>query len=210
MASQASRRNLITLYSGASDFASHQVRLVLAEKGIAAEIDIVRPDAMPEEVYEVNPYGTLPTLIDRDLSLFQSDIMLEYLDERFPHPPLLPVYPVARAQSRQMLYRIKRDWFSLADKILQDGKDAAEARRDLRDSLLATAPLFAESTYFLSEEYSLLDVYLATLLWRLPMLGIELTGPASKAVHQYMLRLFERDAFVSSLTEAERRLRSGY
>lgn len=210
MASQASRRNLITLYSGASDFASHQVRLVLAEKGIAAEIDIVRPDAMPEEVYEVNPYGTLPTLIDRDLSLFQSDIMLEYLDERFPHPPLLPVYPVARAQSRQMLYRIKHDWFQLADKILQDGKDAAEARRDLRDSLLATAPLFAESTYFLSEEYSLLDVYLATLLWRLPMLGIELTGPASKAVHQYMLRLFERDAFVSSLTEAERRLRSGY
>lgn len=210
MASPASRRNLITLYSGTSDFASHQVRLVLAEKGIAAEIELVRPDAMPEEVYEVNPYGTLPTLIDRDLSLFQSDIMLEYLDERFPHPPLLPVYPVARAQSRQMLYRIKRDWFQLADKILQDGKDAAEARRDLRDSLLATAPLFAESTYFLSEEYSLLDVYLATLLWRLPLLGIELTGPGSKAVHQYMLRLFERDAFISSLTEAERRLRSGY
>ena len=209
MAISASRRNTMTLFSAANEMDSHHVRLVLAEKGISADILVVQPDRMPEDVYEVNPYGSLPTLIDRDLALYQADIIMEYLDERFPHPPLLPVYPVARGQTRLMMYRIKRDWYGLAGKILQDGAEAAEARRDLRESLLATAPVFAQSDFFMSDEYSLQDVYLSVLLWRLPLLGIELNGPGSQAIKTYMARRFERDAFVQSLTEAERRIHPG-
>lgn len=210
MATQASRRNTMTLFTASDDMYCHHVRMVLAEKGIAADWVQVKSEMLPEDVYEVNPYGSLPTLIDRDLALYQSDIILEYLDERFPHPPLLPVYPVARAQSRQMLYRIRRDWFGLVDKILADGKDAADARRDLRESLLSIAPLFDEQPFFMSDEYSLLDCYLAALLWRLPQLGIELMGPAAKSIKNYMLRVFERDGFQQSLTEQERRIRADW
>jgi RNA polymerase-associated protein len=209
MASNASRRNTMTLFSAAADMDSHHVRLVLAEKGISADILTVHPGNLPEEVYEVNPYGSLPTLIDRDLALYQADIIMEYLDERFPHPPLLPVYPVARGQTRLMMYRIKRDWYGLAQKILADGAGAAEARHDLRESLLSTAPIFADTAFFMSDEFSLQDVYLSVLLWRLPLLGIEISGPGSKPIKNYMLRMFERDAFQQSLTEAERRIHPG-
>lgn len=210
MATQASRRNTMTLFTAAEDMYCHHVRIVLAEKGIAADWVQVNAGLIPEEVYEVNPYGSLPTLIDRDLALYQSDIILEYLDERFPHPPLLPVYPVARAQARQMLYRIRRDWFSLVTRIEANDAGAAEARRDLRESLLSIAPLFDEQPFFMSDEFSLLDCYLAALLWRLPKLGIELQGPAAKSVKSYMVRVFERDGFQQSLTEKERRLRADW
>ncbi|TXH94571.1 MAG: stringent starvation protein A [Rheinheimera sp.] len=209
MASNASRRNTMTLFSAAAEMDSHHVRIVLAEKGITADILIAHPGNLPEDVYEVNPYGSLPTLIDRDLALYQADIIMEYLDERFPHPPLLPVYPVARAQTRLMMYRIKHDWYGLANKILAGGEDAAEARHDLRESLLSTAPIFADTAFFMSDEYSLQDVYLSVLLWRLPLLGIELSGPGSKPIKNYMLRMFERDAFQQSLTDAERRIHPG-
>jgi len=207
MASSANRRTGMTIFSAADDMYSHQVRMVLAEKGVTAEVLQVSRDNLPEEVYEVNPYGSLPTLVDRDLALYQADIIMEFLDERFPHPPLLPVYPIDRAKTRLMMYRIKNDWYGLAEKILNHDKDAAEARRDLRDSLLSIAPLFQESAYFMSDEYSLLDCYMAALLWRLPQLGIELSGPGSKAITNYMIRLFERDAFQLSLTEKERQIR---
>lgn len=210
MATQASRRNTMTLFTAADDMFCHHVRIVLAEKGIAADWVQVNAGLIPEEVYEVNPYGSLPTLIDRDLALYQSDIIMEYLDERFPHPPLLPVYPVARAQARQMLYRIRRDWFSLVQRIEADEDGSAEARRDLRESLLSIAPLFDEQPFFMSDEFSLLDCYLAALLWRLPKLGIELQGPAAKSVKSYMIRVFERDGFQQSLTEKERRLRADW
>ena len=209
MASNASRRNTMTLFSAAADMDSHHVRMVLAEKGISADILVVHPGNLPEDVYEVNPYGSLPTLIDRDLALYQADIIMEYLDERFPHPPLLPVYPVARGQTRLIMYRIKRDWYGLANKILADAPGAADARHDLRESLLSTAPIFADSPFFMSDEFSLQDVYLSALLWRLPLLGIELSGPGSKPIKNYMLRMFERDAFQQSLTEAERRIHPG-
>ncbi len=147
--------------------------------------------------------------MDRDLALFKADIINEYLDERFPHPPLMPVYPVARANARLMMHRIEKDWYGLAEKILQDGPDAAIARRDLREGLLAMAPLFQEHPYFMSDEYSLIDCYLAALLWRLPLFGIELTGAGSKLLQTYMTRIFERDGFQQSLTEAEREIRRG-
>ncbi len=207
MAIPANRRAAMTLFTAADEMYSHQVRMVLAEKGVTADILLVSRDNLPEEVYEVNPYGSLPTLMDRDLALYQADIIMEYLDERFPHPPLLPVYPVERGKTRLMMYRIKHDWYSMAEKILQNGDDAVEARRDLRESLLSIAPLFQETPYFMSEEYSLLDCYMSALLWRLPLFGIEISGPGSKDLKNYMIRLFERDGFQQSLTDAEREIR---
>lgn len=207
MAIPANRRTAMTLFTSADDMYSHQVRMVLAEKGVSADILLVSRDNLPEEVYEVNPYGSLPTLMDRDLALYQADIIMEYLDERFPHPPLMPVYPVERGKTRLMMYRIKHDWYGMAEKILLDGDDAAEARRDLRESLLSIAPLFQETPYFMSEEYSMLDCYMSALLWRLPLLGIELSGTGAKALKNYMIRLFERDGFQQSLTESERDIR---
>lgn len=209
MAISANRRAVMTLFSTANDMYCHQVRMVLAEKGVTVDIIQVSTDSLPEDVYEVNPYGSLPTLMDRDLALFKADIINEYLDERFPHPPLMPVYPVARANARLMMHRIEKDWYALAEKILQDGPDAAIARRDLREGLLAMAPLFQEHPYFMSDEYSLIDCYLAALLWRLPQFGIELTGTGSKLLQSYMTRIFERDGFQQSLTEAEREIRRG-
>lgn len=209
MAISANRRAVMTLFSTANDMYCHQVRMVLAEKGVTVDIIQVSTDSLPEDVYEVNPYGSLPTLMDRDLALFKADIINEYLDERFPHPPLMPVYPVARANARLMMHRIEKDWYGLAEKILQDGPDAAIARRDLREGLLAMAPLFQEHPYFMSDEYSLIDCYLAALLWRLPMFDIELTGTGSKLLQTYMTRIFERDGFQQSLTEAEREIRRG-
>ncbi|RVT48292.1 stringent starvation protein A [Rheinheimera sediminis] len=210
MAISANRRAVMTLFSTANDMYCHQVRMVLAEKGVTVDIMQVSTDSLPEDVYEVNPYGSLPTLMDRDLALFKADIINEYLDERFPHPPLMPVYPVARANARLMMHRIEKDWYGLADKILKNAPDAAIARRDLREGLLAMAPLFQEHPYFMSEEYSLIDCYLAALLWRLPMLDIELTGAGSKLLQTYMTRIFERDGFQQSLTEAEREIRRGH
>jgi RNA polymerase-associated protein len=209
MAISANRRAVMTLFSTANDMYCHQVRMVLAEKGVTVDIMQVSTDSLPEDVYEVNPYGSLPTLMDRDLALFKADIINEYLDERFPHPPLMPVYPVARANARLMMHRIEKDWYGLADKILKNAPDAAIARRDLREGLLAMAPLFQEHPYFMSDEYSLIDCYLAALLWRLPMLDIELTGTGSKLLQTYMTRIFERDGFQQSLTEAEREIRRG-
>jgi RNA polymerase-associated protein len=163
---------------------------------------------LPTELIELNPYKSVPTLIDRELALYDSKIIMEYLDERFPHPPLMPVYPVARGSSRLMMYRIETNWYSLARKIMAgNGEEAESARQKLRNDLLTLAPIFAEYEYFMSEEFSLIDCYLAPLLWRLPEMGIELTGPGSKEIKVYMNRVFERDSFLASLTEVEREMR---
>ncbi|OYW93930.1 MAG: stringent starvation protein A [Alishewanella sp. 32-51-5] len=209
MAIIANKRPVMTLFSAVDDMFSHQVRIVLAEKGVTVDILQVTPDNVPEDLYEVNPYGSLPTLLDRELALYQADIIMEYLDERFPHPPLMPVYPVARGQARLMMYRIKHDWYSLAEKILQGDDEAAIARQELKEGLLSIAPLFSEAPFFMSEEFGLVDCYMAALLWRLPLLGIELNGTGSKQLKTYMNRIFERDAFQASLTDAEREIRKG-
>ncbi|GAA5218894.1 stringent starvation protein SspA [Corallincola platygyrae] len=208
MAVAANKRSVMTLFSGADDLYSHQVRIVLAEKGVSVEINQVDPSHLPEELIEYNPYNTVPTLVDRELVLYNARIIMEYLDERFPHPPLMPVYPVARGNSRLMMHRIEQDWYTLVDKIVA-GEDADAARKELSDSLLALAPVFAESPYFLSEEFSLVDCYLAPLLWRLPQLGIELTGRGAKEIKSYMTRVFDRDSFQASLTETEREMLVG-
>ncbi|WP_394172704.1 stringent starvation protein SspA [Thalassotalea litorea] len=211
MAVAANKRSVMTLFSHADDMYSHQTRIVLAEKGVGVDIHLVDMDNLPEDLIDLNPYGTVPTLIDRELALYEAKIIMEYLDERFPHPPLMPVYPVSRGRSRLMMHRIENDWYTLAEKILKGSAAQAEsARNELRESLLSIAPILNEAPYFMSEEFSLVDCYLAPLLWRLPAFGIELSGQGSKELKSYMLRLFDRESFQASLTEAERELRFGH
>jgi len=193
----------MTLFSDPSCPYCHRVRLVLAEKGITVEIVDVDAEALPDEIMDFNPYGTVPTLVDRDLRLYESRIIMEYLDERFPHPPLLPVDPVARANSRLYMYRVERDWYELLSRILKGSEeDADQARKELRESLIATAAVFAAKPFFMSDELSLVDCCVAPLLWRLPVLEIELP-PQAKAVQDYSKRIFALPAFRASLTEAE-------
>ncbi len=203
------RRSVMTLYSGTQDIDSHQVRIVLAEKGVSVDVLNIDANHPSEDLAELNPYNTLPTLVDRELVLYQSRVIMEYLDERFPHPPLLPVYPVARAKSRLMMCRIEKDWYSLYHMINNDphSEAAAIARRDLRESLTSLAPVFSEMEFFLSEEFSLVDCVVAPLLWRLPSLGIELPHKQGKMIEAYAERIFDRDSFQVSLTEVEREIR---
>ncbi|MDP1573310.1 MAG: glutathione S-transferase N-terminal domain-containing protein [Coxiellaceae bacterium] len=202
------KRSVMTLYSGPADLDSHQARIVLAEKGVTVDvlpIDVAQPG---DDILALNPYGIFPMLVDRDLVLYDVDVIMEYLDERFPHPPLLPVYPIARAKSRLMLRRIEKDWYSLVKTIESDKSSEAEkdvARKSLRDVLVTLAPVFAEAPYFLSEEFTLVDCRIAPLLWRLPLLGITLP-PVAKAILKYQSRVFGRDSFQASLTESEREM----
>lgn len=201
------KRSIMGLYSDPLDPYCHQVRIVLAEKGVGVDILSVNKHNPPEELSEINPYSTLPTLVDRDLVLYQSNTIMEYLDERFPHPPLLPVYPVSRAKSRLMMYRIDHDWYTKLAKISSSDQAVADlARQELSESLTTLAPVFANSPYFLSNDFTLVDCYIAPLLWRLPALDIKLPRSA-KSIYHYMERVFERDAFQASLTEVEREIR---
>jgi RNA polymerase-associated protein len=204
------KRSSMTFFSDGSDHYSHRVRIVLCEKGVAVDIVECKANELPEDVAAQNPYNSLPTLLDRELVLYEPNVMMEYLDERFPHPPLLPVYPVARAESRLFIHRIQRDWCVLVDRILAgEGSDAEldAARKDLRDSLVTISPIFAEKPFFMSDEFTLVDCCLAPILWRLPQLGIELPEAQTKPLQAYMDRLFERESFQASLSEYEREIR---
>lgn len=200
------KRTIMSLYSDNDDVYSHQVRIVLAEKGVNVEILPAKQDEAPEDLYTVNPYGSVPTLLDRELVLYEARIIMEYLDERFPHPPLLPVYPVARAEARKMMFRIEQDWYNLLQRI-KAGIEVEQSRQYLFDSLVSLEPVFADKPYFLSDEFSLLDCALAPLLWRLPQLGIEIPAKL-KGLNAYMQRLFKRDSFQASLSDVERQLRA--
>jgi RNA polymerase-associated protein len=208
MVLSVSRRSGITLFSGRSDAYSHQVRWVIAEKGIEAEIVQVTPSAVPEDLADINPYASVPTLVDRDLVLYEPTVILEYLDERFPHPPLLPVDPVSRARSRLTLARIEKELYSRMAIILSSngGKAATAARKELTEDLLVLSPAVQSSPFFMSNELTLVDCALAPLLWRLPQMKIELPAQA-KALGGYAARLFKRPSFRLSLTEAEKELR---
>jgi len=203
------KRSIMTLYTGSDDVYSHQVRIVLAEKGVNFEaIEVLDNRQPPEDLIDLNPYNTVPTLVDRELVLFEAPIIMEYLDERFPHPPLMPVYPVARARSRLMVRRVEKDWYSLMNTILTGNeKEAEQGRKELTESLLTLAPVFSETPYFLNEEFSLIDCCLAPLLWRLPVMGIQLTGRGAREVTNYMELLFERESFQASLSDIEREMR---
>ena len=200
------KRSSITLFSDASDHYSHRVRMVLAEKGVTVDVVDVDPANKPEELLELNPYNSLPTLFDRDLVLYQSTIIMEYLDERFPHPPLLPVYPVARAQSRLLIHRIETDWSPKVDMLMNGGgKEAAvtKARKELREDLIGIAPIFAEKPFFMNDEFTLVDCCVAPVLWRMVPMDIKLPDKQTRDMQKYMQKIFERDSFRASLTEAE-------
>ena len=204
------KRSSMTFFSDSNCHYCHRVRIVLEEKGVSA--DLVESDSSnpPIEVREINPYGSLPTLIDRDLILYESKVIMEYLDERFPHPPLLPVYPVARAESRLFIYRIERDWCTLVDSILNSRSENVikKATKELREGVLAISPIFSETPYFMSDEFTLVDCCLAPILWRLPHLGIDIKSTKKlKPLFDYMEKLFSRESFVEGLSEQEREMR---
>ena len=206
MALVANRRSVMNLFSSASCPQSHRVRVVLAEKGITVEILDVDANHKPEDLLDLNPYNTVPTLVDRELVLYDPRAIMEYLDERFPHPPLMPVDPVSRARTRLALYRIEQDWYELVPQLESRGeKTASKARKILRDSLTSSAEVFAAKDFFLSDEFSLVDASIAPILWRLKHYGIELPRQA-KPVTDYAERMFERETFQASLTEVEREM----
>ncbi len=207
MASIANRRSVMVLYSDSISPAGHCVRLVLGEKDINVEINYIEDGERPESLVEINPYNSVLTLIDRDLVLYNEQIIMEYLDERFPHPPLLPVDPVIRAGNRQLRFRVLKDLYSLIEDIESlDSAKVGNAQKTMKDNLTAIAPAFVQKPYFMSDEYTLVDCCMAPLLWRLPEYGVKLPA-AARPLTEYADRLFERDAFQTSLSEAEKEMR---
>ncbi len=196
-----------TLYASDQEMESHAVRFIMAEKNIEREVINLQIDEMPEEILELNPCQTLPTLFDRGMVLYDLSVITEYLDERFPFPPLLPVDPIEKAEKRLLIFRFTRAegcWYDLV-KTIQTGnkKDADNARKILSSNLIELIPLFAYQPYFKSEEMSIVDACLAPLLWRLNSLGIDL-GAKAKPIHDYAKRLFKKESFQSSLTDCEK------
>lgn len=204
----SSRRSIMTLFSSPTDPQSHRTRIVLAEKGIDVEIVSVEPGRFPEDLLDLNPYHSMPTLVDRDLVLYDARVIMEYLDERFPHPPLMPVDPVSRAQFRLALFRIERDWYGLVQRIEQepDRKEQGKLRKVLRDTLLQSAEIFKVRPFFLSDEFSLVDASIAPILWRLPHYDIDLP-PQAQPLLKYASLVFSRPAFRASLSQAEQEMR---
>lgn len=198
----------MTLFSKADDPWSHRTRIVLAEKSVHVETIDVQEGNLPADLLDLNPYRSIPTLVDRELVLYDSRIIIEYLDERFPHPPLMPVDPVTRAQFRLALYRIERDWYSLAEQINDpDKKVSQKAKKTLRDSILASTDVFKAKPYFLSDEFSLVDATIAPILWRLPAWEIDL-GTQAPAITKYAHLIFSRPAFRQSLSRVEQEMRA--
>jgi RNA polymerase-associated protein len=204
----ANRRSVMTLFSKPTDPWSHRTRLVLAEKSITIDIVDVDDGNLPEDLLDLNPYNSVPTLVDRDLVLYDSRVIMEYLDERFPHPPLMPVDPVTRAQFRLALYRIERDWYGLAQQIEQeaDRKQGVRLRKILRDQILASSEVFKAKPFFLSDEFSLVDATIAPILWRLQAYGIDLP-PQAQSISRYANHIFTRSSFRESLSDAEQEMR---
>ena len=200
------RRSGMTLYSDPTCPYSHRTRLVVAEKGINVDIVDAQPGHLPEDLIDLNPYNSMPTLVDRDLVLYDSKVIMEYLDERFPHPPLLPVDPVSRAKSRLVQHRIEHDWYGLiTDLGSRSEKRVSKARKALADGLQASGEVFSAMPFFLSNELTMVDCMLVPLLRRLPVYGVEL--PARSPALDYMKRMFARPAFQESLSEGEREMR---
>ena len=203
------RQSSMLLYSDPRDQYSHRVRMMLAEKGVIVELVDVDGENPPAELTSQNPYNTVPTITDRDLVLYDANIIMQYLDERFPHPPLLPVYPVERALSRLWIHRIDKEWSGRLDPLIAgQGSEAfrQQAKADLRTSLADTAPIFSQRPFFMNEEFTLVDCCVAPILWRLKAAGIVLRDRRSRPLRNYMQQMFERDSFRQSLSEAEQEM----
>tara|TARA_B100000945_G_scaffold139196_1_gene111395 strand:- start:2578 stop:3192 length:615 start_codon:yes stop_codon:yes gene_type:complete len=201
----------MALFSDPADHYCHRVRIVLAEKGITSEMIESNRDNIDPEILEISPYATLPVLVDRDVCLFDSVTLMEYLDERFPHPPLLPVYPVLRANIRLYIKRIELDWSSRFDQLIDGNLKPAKAKtvkKELKSLIVSSCALLKEKPYFMNEEFSLVDCCIAPILWRLPMIGIEIPNDAKhKPLNLYMKKIFTMPSFIESLTELEKDMR---
>jgi len=206
------KRTSMALFSDPTDHYCQRVRIVLEEKGISSEIIDTDKNNINAEILEVSPYSTLPVLVDRDVCLYDSVTLMEYLDERFPHPPLLPVYPVARANIRLYIKRIANDWCSIFDTLIDEKLKPAEEKKlktRLKSLIVGTNPIFKEKPFFMNDEFSLVDCCIAPILWRLPQVGIEIPNDSkNKPVNEYMKKVFTREAFINSLTELELEIRS--
>lgn len=207
MALVANRRSVMTLFSAHNCVRCHRIRIILAEKDIAVDVVSLAPEELPEDLSDLNPYNEVPTLVDRDLALYGTHVITEYLDERFPHPPLMPVDPVSRAAARLALYRVERDWYAGMDLIARSsGSALSKARKVMRESLVNATEIFDLKPFFLSDEFSIVDSAIAPVMWRLPSAGIPLEG-LPKSIQAYADRVCQRESFQLSLTEAERELR---
>ncbi len=207
-----SNRTSMALFSDPMDHYSHRVRIVMEEKGVSSEIIDTDSNDLSQEILEVSPYADLPVLVDRDVCLYDSLILMEYLDERFPHPPLLPVYPVSRAHIRLFIQRIERDWCVTFDELLNGNLPEAKAKKlrtDLKSQILSMSQILKEKPYFMSDEFSLVDCCIGPILWRLPLVKIELQKDTkTKPIYEYMQRVFTKPCFINSLSELERDIRS--
>jgi stringent starvation protein A len=198
---------MMTLYSGTTCPFSQRCRIVLFEKGMDFQIIDVDLFNKPEDLAVMNPYNRTPVLVERDLILYESNIINEYIDDRFPHPQLMPADPVMRARARLFLFRFENELFANVDAI-ESGtqKQAEKARQVIRDNLAQIAPVFVKQKYMLGEEFSMLDVAIAPLLWRLDFYGIQLPKQAAPLM-KYAERLFSRPAFIEALTASEKVMR---
>jgi len=207
-----SNRTSMALFSDPLDHYSHRVRIVMAEKGVTGEIIDSNLDSLSDELLEVSPYAELPVLVDRDVCLYDSVVLMEYLDERFPHPPLLPVYPVSRAEIRLFIQRIQKDWCEMFDNLVSaklSDSELKKTRQEFKSQIIALSPILKEKPFFMSEDFSLVDCCIAPILWRLPLIGIELQKDTkTKPIYAYMQKIFTKPCFINSLSELERDIRS--
>lgn len=206
MALSTRSRTILTLYSARDCAQCHRIRLILAAKGVSYELVLVDPAKPSEDLIDLNPTLSLPTLVDRDLVLFETAVVAEYLDERYPHPPLMPIDPLSRARLRLAIVRMERDWLPLVEQCAGSGKNSEAARKKLREALIGALPLFKAAKFFLNPEMSLADCALAPLIWRLPSLGVSLPREAA-AIADYGERIFRNPGFTRSLTPDEKLLR---
>ncbi|MDG2061104.1 MAG: glutathione S-transferase N-terminal domain-containing protein [SAR86 cluster bacterium] len=205
------QRTSMALYSDPNSQYSHRVRIVLEEKGLSTEIINMDIDNVDPEILEINPNAEPPVLIDRDVCLYDSTVLMEYLEERFPHPPLMPVYPVVKAISRLFILRLQNEWCDDLDALIASNLSSSKlskTKKDLKDKIISAAPIFADKKYFMSDEFSIVDCCIAPILWRLPFVGIDISkDKKSKPIYEYMQRVFSRDSFKSSLSEIEEEMR---
>ncbi len=208
MPNTPSRKSAMTLFSSPTCIMSHCTRLVMQEKAVPAEIEYFDPNDPPEDLLELNPNGNAPTFVERDLVLYDAHIIMEYLDERFPHPALHQMEPGSRANTRMLIKRIDQEWYNMLREILESGeKKSAKTKKQLKESLLAAAPVFEATPYFMNEEYTMTDCVMAPLLWRLGGIGIDVVC-LGKGITAYANRLFARRAFQDSLSSQERDMMS--
>ena len=206
MVQSARSRTALALYTTADGIQCHRTRLVLAAKGVSYDRVVVDPAKPPEDLLDLNPYGSTPTLVDRDLTLYNTAVVCEYLDERYPHPPLMPIDPLSRARLRLATVRIELDGLPEVDTIKAGGRPADAARKRLREHLLGALPLFKASRFFLNPEMSLTDCLVAPVVWRLPWLGVDL-GREGKPILDYGERLFASQGYARSMTPEEKAMR---